>query len=102
MRRRIVRACLAAGVVLLAVVPYLIFKIYPPEITEAPEAPRWASEQLQAMGPISRREITLLVLVVCALGVWIGGGSVVDPAIAAVIVVAMIFVARSAPIRRRV
>jgi L-tartrate/succinate antiporter len=75
------------GVVLLAVVPYLIFKIYPPEITEAPEAPRWASEQLQAMGPISRREITLLVLVVCALGVWIAGGSVVDPAIAAVIVV---------------
>ena len=75
------------GVTLLAVMPLLIYTIYPPEIRSAPEAPRWAADQLAAMGAMSRREITLLVLVCLALALWIGATSRVDPAVSAMFVV---------------
>ena len=78
---------LPVGVVLLLLQPALLYLIYPPEIKNAPEAPRWATEQLKEMGPMTRQEITMLILVLCALGFWIGGAAYVDPAIAAVFVI---------------
>jgi L-tartrate/succinate antiporter len=78
---------LPVGVVLLLLQPVLLYVIYPPEIKNAPEAPRWATEQLKEMGPMTRQEITMLILVLCALGFWIGGAAYVDPAIAAVFVI---------------
>ena len=75
------------GFILLALVPYLLYKVYPPEITRAPEAPRWAADELARMGPISRSEMILLVLVTFALALWIGAGDVIDPAMAAVLTV---------------
>jgi L-tartrate/succinate antiporter len=80
------------GFTLLAVVPFLLYKIYPPEIRRAPEAPRWAAEQLRAMGPITRRELTLLVLVCSALALWIGAIHRIEPAISAVLVVLLMVV----------
>ena len=78
---------LPVGVVLLLVQPVLLYVIYPPEIKQAPEAPRWAAEQLREMGPMSRAEVTMLALVLGALGFWIGGAAFVDPAIVAVCVI---------------
>jgi len=75
------------GFTLLAVVPYLLYRLYPPEIRIAPEAPRWAAAQLQAMGAMTRREITLLVLVCGALALWIGAIHYIEPAISAMLVV---------------
>ena len=49
------------GATLLVLVPAVLYKIYPPGIRKAPEAPRWAADQLRLMGPMSRRELTLLV-----------------------------------------
>jgi L-tartrate/succinate antiporter len=80
------------GIVLLVLVPYLLYKVYPPEIKEAPEAPRWAATELATMGSISRREVTLLALVTLALGLWIAGPSVIDPAMAAVLTMALMVV----------
>jgi L-tartrate/succinate antiporter len=75
------------GIVLLLVVPFLLYKLYPPEIRSAPEAPRWAAAQLEVMGPMTRREVTLLVLVCTALALWIGAIEHVEPAITAMLVV---------------
>ena len=74
---------LPVGVILLLIQPALLYAIYPPEIKDAPEAPRWAAEQLKAMGTMTRQEITMLVLVLSALGFWIGGAAYIDPAIVA-------------------
>jgi L-tartrate/succinate antiporter len=74
---------LPVGVILLLIQPALLYAIYPPEIKDAPEAPRWAAEQLKAMGTMTRQEITMLVLVLGALGFWIGGAAYIDPAIVA-------------------
>jgi L-tartrate/succinate antiporter len=80
---------LPAGLVLFPLLPWLLYKIYPPEIKASPEAPRWAAEELRRMGPVSKKEIHLLVLVLGALLIWIGGAKFVDPAIAAMLAVAM-------------
>jgi L-tartrate/succinate antiporter len=77
------------GVTLLIVVPLLLYKIYPPTIKEAPEAPRWAAEQLREMGRVTTAEATLLVLVIAALTLWIGAAAYVDAAMVAVLVVVL-------------
>jgi L-tartrate/succinate antiporter len=77
------------GFVLLAVMPLLVYVVYPPEIKEAPAAPRWAAEQLTAMGPMSRNEKVLLVLVLAALAMWVGATHYVEPVVTAMIAVVL-------------
>ena len=74
-----------AGVVLFALTPALLYKIYPPEIKESPDAPRWAAAELAKLGPVTRNEKTLLVLVAAALAMWIGGGRFADATITAIL-----------------
>jgi L-tartrate/succinate antiporter len=82
------------GVVLLAIVPWLLYRVYPPEVRSAPEAPRWAAAELEHMGPMTRREVTLLVLVCVALVLWITAARVIDPALTALLVVLLMVVLR--------
>jgi L-tartrate/succinate antiporter len=81
-----------AGFFLLAIVPALLYKIYPPETREAPEAPRWAAAELRRMGAVTRKELTLLVLVLLALILWIGGAKYIDPTMAAIFVVTLMVI----------
>src|SRR5688572_8526804 len=60
------------GATLLVLTPAVLYMIYPPEIRTAPEVPRWAADELRAMGPMARREVILFVLVGSALALWIG------------------------------
>jgi len=88
---------LPVGIILTLIQPALLYVIYPPEIKDAPEAPRWAAEQLRGMGPMTRQEITMLVLVVGALGFWIGGAAYVDPAVVAGFVILGMVIFRVVP-----
>ena len=85
------------GVTLLVVLPALLYKIYPPEIKEAPKTSEWAREQLRQMGAITRHEATLLVLVTGALVLWIGGAEYIDPAMVAILVVVLMVMFRVIP-----
>ena len=78
---------LPVGIILTLVQPVLLYLIYPPQIKDAPAAPRWAREQLKTMGTMTRQEITMLLLVLGALGFWIGGAAHIDPAIVAAFVI---------------
>ena len=46
-------AALVPGLVSLIVVPFIIYKIYPPTVKETPNAKSWAENELSAMGKIS-------------------------------------------------
>jgi L-tartrate/succinate antiporter len=35
--------------------------------------PRWAGQELARMGPVTRRELTMALIAVLALGLWIFG-----------------------------
>jgi L-tartrate/succinate antiporter len=83
-----------AGIVLLLAIPLLTYSIYPPEISVSDEVPKWASHELGKLGVLSRREITVAVLVVIALTMWIFGASLVNSTTVALIVVALMLVTR--------
>jgi len=78
---------LPVGIILTLVQPVLLYLIYPPQIKDAPAAPRWAGEQLNTMGAMTRQEITMLLLVLGALAFWIGGAAYIDPAIVSAFVI---------------
>jgi L-tartrate/succinate antiporter len=82
------------GFLLLAIVPILLYKIYPPETREAPEAPRWAASELERIGAVTPKELTLLALVLLALILWIGGAKYIDPTMAAILVVVLMVILR--------
>ena len=63
------------GVLSLLIVPLLIYRFYPPEITHTPEAPELARQRLREMGPMSRDEWVLLTVFVFLLTLWIFGGA---------------------------
>ena len=63
------------GLVSLAVVPLLIFYLYPVQTKETPEAPELARRHLSEMGPMARNEQILLGVFVLLLGLWIFGST---------------------------
>jgi L-tartrate/succinate antiporter len=65
---------LPVGVLLLAAVPLLAYVLYPPQLKSSEGVGVWAGEELQKMGRISSREITMAGLAVLALALWIFGG----------------------------
>ena len=62
-----------AGILLLLAVPLLAFKLYPPEVTRGAEVADWAAGELRKMGGLSRKEVTLAVLVFATLVALAGG-----------------------------
>src|SRR5262245_26828033 len=76
-------------ILLLALVPLLAYWLYPPEVKEGTEVPAWAAKELEKMGPLSQREITLGVLVVIALMLWIFGGDIMEATTAAIVVICL-------------
>lgn len=63
-------AAAVLGVISLIVMPYLLYKLYPPEIHEMPHAKKMAVEALEKMGPMSYMEKVVLVVFVGALALW--------------------------------
>jgi L-tartrate/succinate antiporter len=80
------------GILLLATLPLLIYWIYPPEVKEGAEVPAWAAKELDKMGPLSAREITLGILVLIALALWIFGGDLMEATTAALVVISLMLV----------
>ena len=63
-------AALVPGLISLAVIPYLLYKVYPPEIKNSPEAPQIANKELEAMGPMKLTEKVMLAVFVIAVTLW--------------------------------
>jgi len=65
-------AMLLPGLVALALMPLVLYKLYPPEITRTPNAAAFAREKLTALGPISRGEVCMLGVFAVLLILWAG------------------------------
>uniref|UniRef100_A0A0C9S8S9 TSA: Wollemia nobilis Ref_Wollemi_Transcript_3696_2163 transcribed RNA sequence n=1 Tax=Wollemia nobilis TaxID=56998 RepID=A0A0C9S8S9_9CONI len=65
-------ASVPATVALLAV-PYLLYKLYPPEIKDTPEAPGIAAKRLEEMGPVTRNEWVMVGTMLLAVSLWVCG-----------------------------
>jgi L-tartrate/succinate antiporter len=80
------------GILLLAAIPLLVYWLYPPEVKKGTEVPTWAAQELEKMGPLSRREITLGILVLIALLLWIFGGKIMEATTAAIVVISLMLI----------
>jgi DASS family divalent anion:Na+ symporter len=61
------------GLTSLLVVPYVLYRLYPPEIKETPGAATMAREKLAAMGGMKRGEWIMLATFALMLLLWIFG-----------------------------
>jgi L-tartrate/succinate antiporter len=80
------------GILLLVTLPLLAYWIYPPEVKEGTEVQVWAAKELKNMGALTKREITLAVLVILALVLWIFRGDEVNATTAALIVISLMLI----------
>lgn len=66
-------AALVPGLLSLLVIPFLLYKLYPPEIKETPNAAKMAKDELAKMGTIKLNEWLMLFAFVLLLVLWIFG-----------------------------
>lgn len=57
----------------LAFVPWLLFKLFPPEVQRTPDASRLAREELTRIGPMSRDERMMSLVFALTAGLWMTG-----------------------------
>lgn len=63
-------ACIVPGLICSISIPYILYKIYPPELKQTPEAKQIAREELQKMGIMTRSEKLLMCIFTIALLLW--------------------------------
>ncbi|MGA3915155.1 anion permease [Escherichia coli] len=85
---------LPLSILLVLLVPWLAYVLYPPVLKSGDQVPRWAETELQAMGPLCSREKRMLGLMVGALVLWIFGGDYIDAAMVGYSVVALMLLLR--------
>ena len=61
-------------VILFFLVPWLIYKVFPPEIKATPDAPKIADEALKEMGPMSRDETIMAGVFIGMVVLWVFSG----------------------------
>jgi DASS family divalent anion:Na+ symporter len=68
-------AAIVPGLLSLICIPLLLYKLYPPEIKETPNATSMAREKLAEMGKIKRDEWIMIGTFILLLVLWIFGSS---------------------------
>lgn len=71
-------AALVPGLVSLAVIPALLYRVYPPEVKQTPQAAEQARDKLAEMGPMGRAEKLMLATFVILLALWTLGDQLFD------------------------
>lgn len=66
-------AAVVPGLVSLLVLPYVIYRLFNPEIKRSPEAPEAAKRELAKMGPMSTGEWAMLGVFLTTLALWATG-----------------------------
>ena len=85
---------LPVGILLFAATPLLTYLLYPPEIKRGTEVVMWAGHELEMLGRITRREVTMALLALAALVAWIAGSHWVAPVTVAMAVISLMILTR--------
>jgi DASS family divalent anion:Na+ symporter len=64
-------ATLVPGLLTLAIVPYLLFRFYPPDVGEISGARALAAQELKTMGRVNRNERWLIVILLFVMAGWV-------------------------------
>ena len=66
------------ALVLYFLIPRVLMKVFPPEVTETPDAPKIAQDALDTMGAMHRNEWIMLGVFIAMVGLWIASSFVPD------------------------
>lgn len=69
-------AAIVPGVISLLVVPFLLYKVYPPEIKQTPDAHNWADKKLKELGKMTPTEKIMSVVFLLAIILWLVGSHI--------------------------
>ncbi len=64
---------LGPALVCFLITPFVLYKIYTPELKKTPDAPKAAKEKLAEMGKMKRNEIIMVIVFIILLALWIFG-----------------------------
>ncbi|MEQ1921126.1 MAG: DASS family sodium-coupled anion symporter [Pyrinomonadaceae bacterium] len=64
-------SAIVPSLISLTVIPLMIYRFFPPEIKETPNAVTFAHDELEKLGPLKRDEKILLVVFVAVVALWI-------------------------------
>lgn len=77
------KAASLPAIVSLIVTPYVLYKLFPPEIKDTPDAPAMAAKKLEKMGPVSKNEWVMIATMLFAVTLWVLGDSIGIPSVVA-------------------
>jgi DASS family divalent anion:Na+ symporter len=64
-------AALLPGLVSLVLIPYIVYRLCPPDLRDTRAAQTLAADRLESMGPLSQRERRMLVVFLSVLFLWL-------------------------------
>ncbi|QYN56673.1 DASS family sodium-coupled anion symporter [Lactobacillus panisapium] len=67
-------AAIVPAIIATIVIPLIIYKIFPPEIKETPNAKKWADNRLADMGPVTKPEKIMSAVFLLAIVLWVLSG----------------------------
>jgi len=85
-------AFLPVGLILLIVAPWLSYVLYKPGVTKSNEVAIWAVGALKEMGGLTKKELTLIVLVLLSLCLWVFGNSFIDATAVGLLAVSLMLI----------
>ena len=86
-------AAIVPGIVSLIVIPFIIYKMYPPTVKETPDAKNWAENELADMGSIAKAEKFMIGVFIIALLLWVVGSFIgVDATLTAFIALSLLLI----------
>lgn len=67
------KAASVPAIISLLATPYILYKLYPPEIKDTPNAPAEATTKLKLMGPVTGNEWAMVGTMLLAVSLWVFG-----------------------------
>ncbi|WCJ18780.1 Dicarboxylate transporter 2.1 chloroplastic [Euphorbia peplus] len=70
----------------LLLTPLILYKLYPPETKDTPEAPAMAAKKLELMGPVTKNEWVMVGTMLLAVSLWVFGDALGIPSVVAAMI----------------
>ncbi|XP_050261856.1 dicarboxylate transporter 2.1, chloroplastic isoform X3 [Quercus robur] len=67
------KAASLPAIACLLATPLVLYKLYPPETKDTPDAPAMAAKKLEHMGPVTRNEWVMVGTMLFAVSLWVFG-----------------------------
>jgi DASS family divalent anion:Na+ symporter len=87
-------AAVIPGLLSLLCIPYVLYKIYPPDLKETPQAPEKSREELLMMGKLKADEMWMLGVFLVLVFLWSVGSSWLTATLTALIGLALLLLSR--------